>query len=53
MIFKRVEDLKLWQQAGEFSNAVIAILERPAIARDEKLRNQLSEAADSIVTTAD
>jgi len=50
MVAKRVEDLKLWQRAVEFSNAVIAILDGPGFLRDRRLRAQLSDAADSLVS---
>jgi four helix bundle protein len=44
----RVEELRVYQQAVEFSNAVTAILDRPVYRRDRDLWEQTSEANDSI-----
>jgi four helix bundle protein len=47
---KRVEELKVWQRAQEFWSAINEILDRPGFRRDRKLREQLSDAADSLVS---
>jgi four helix bundle protein len=47
---QRVEDLKLWQRADELWDAINALLGRPGLKRDLRLRNQLSDASDSIVS---
>jgi four helix bundle protein len=46
---ERVEDLKLWQRAREFWQAINAIIDRPRFVADRRLREQLKDAADSIV----
>jgi four helix bundle protein len=46
---QRVEDLKVWQRAREFCVAVNAIIGRPGFQRDRRLREQLSDAADSVI----
>jgi four helix bundle protein len=46
----RVEDLKLWQRAMEFSRAINAIIDRQGLVRDRKLREQLLDASDSVVS---
>jgi four helix bundle protein len=45
---RRLEELRVYQQAVAFSNAVTAILDRPAYRRDRDLWEQTSEANDSI-----
>jgi four helix bundle protein len=47
---KRLEDLKVFSKATELSDAVNAILERPALRRNSKVWNQISEANDSILS---
>jgi four helix bundle protein len=47
---KCVEDLQIWQRAMEFWKVINAILDRPRLASDRKLHDQLSDAADSIVS---
>ena len=44
----KVEELPLFQRAEEFTVAVTAILRRPAVGKDFKLRDQISAANDSI-----
>jgi len=46
---QRVEDLKVWQRAREFSVAVNAIIGRPGFQRDRRLREQLEDAVDSVI----
>ena len=50
MIVKQVQDLKLWQRAMQFAEAINEILDRPGFLRDFRLKDQLSDAADSIVS---
>jgi four helix bundle protein len=47
---KCVEDLHVWQRANEFWDAINAILDKPGLLRDRSLRDQISTAADSIVS---
>jgi four helix bundle protein len=47
---ERVEDLKVWQRAMEFSRAITAIIDRPGFLADRRLREQLLDAADSVVS---
>ena len=47
---KRVEDLKVWQRAQEFWVAVNAIIDGSGFQRDRRLRDQVKDAADSIVS---
>jgi four helix bundle protein len=47
---ERVEDLKLWQRATEFWHAINAIIERPGFDGDRRLRDQLRDASDSMVS---
>jgi len=47
---KSVQDLHVWQRAMEFWKAIDAILGRPRLSSDRKLHDQLSDAADSIVS---
>jgi four helix bundle protein len=46
---ERLEELKVWQRAREFWTAINEILDRPALQKDRRLRDQLSDAADSMV----
>jgi four helix bundle protein len=47
---KRVEELKVWQRAQGFWVAVTAILNRAGLQRDRRLREQIKDAADSILS---
>lgn len=47
---KKVEELELWRKATEFWKAVDPLLTRSAFERDWKLRNQLRDAIDSILS---
>ena len=44
----KLEELRVYQQAVEFSDSVSALLDRPACRRDRDLWKQTSEANDSI-----
>ena len=46
---KRVDDLRVWQQAKELANAVSALTDRDPLRRDFALRDQLRLASVSIV----
>ena len=52
MKIARLEDLKIWQRARQFSDAVSAIFERPCWRRDRNLADQLSQASISILSNA-
>jgi four helix bundle protein len=45
-----VEDLKVWQRAQEFWVAVNALVDRSGFQRDRRLREQVKDAADSVVS---
>jgi four helix bundle protein len=45
---KTIEELPIFQRATEFWSAVNALLDRPGFARNRKLREQITEANDSI-----
>jgi four helix bundle protein len=47
---EKVEDLKVWQRAREFGRSICAIIDRPGFQRDRRLREQLQDASDSIVS---
>ncbi len=47
---QQVEDLKVWQRAREFCVAVNALLGRAGFQRDRKLKEQLSNAVDSVIS---
>ena len=47
---KQVEELKVWQRAREFCVAVNALLGRASFQRDRKLKEQLSDAVDSVIS---
>jgi four helix bundle protein len=49
-VVKRVEDLKLWQRAMELSRAINAISDRPGFLADRRRREQLLDAADSVLS---
>jgi four helix bundle protein len=44
----KLEDFDAYQRAIEFSRSVIALLERSAFGKERKLREQITEANDSI-----
>jgi four helix bundle protein len=47
---KTLNDLQLWQRANEFWDAVNAIIDRTAFQRDVRLRNQIRDASDSMLS---
>jgi four helix bundle protein len=47
---QRVEELKVWQRAREFCAAVNAIIDRAGFQRDRRLRDQLRDATDSVLS---
>ena len=53
MILTRIEDFEVFKRAQELWNAVTAILARPAFGKDRDLRQELSDAADSILANLD
>jgi four helix bundle protein len=48
MIAKCVEDLQVFQKALGIASAVSAIIQRPALRRDQDLRNQLGASSSAI-----
>ena len=46
---KRVDELRVWQQAKELANAVSALVDLDPLRRDFALRDQLRRASVSIV----
>jgi four helix bundle protein len=47
---QRVEDLAVWRVARELARAVFVILKLPAFRVDYKLRDQLNDSTDSIIS---
>jgi four helix bundle protein len=45
-----VEELKVWQRATELCDAVDAIIEHPRLVADQRLRDQIRDAADSVLS---
>ena len=45
---KKLEELPIYSKVVEFSNAITAILDKPGLRREWKLRGQIVEATDSI-----
>ena len=48
MCAKCVEELQVYQKALDAADAVSAILKRPALQRDFKLRDQLADSSDAV-----
>jgi dsDNA-binding SOS-regulon protein len=48
MCAKCVEELQVYQKALDAADAVSAILKRPALQRDFKLREQLADSSDAV-----
>ena len=49
-VAKKLEDLPIYPKAVEFCSVVTALLERPAFGRNRKLREQIDDANDSILS---
>lgn len=47
---KSVEELKVWQRSNELNVAVTAIIGNAGFRRDRRLKDQIVDAADSIVS---
>src|SRR3712207_118300 len=45
---RKVDELPIYSKATAFSSAVIALLQKAPFGRDRKLREQISDAMDSI-----
>ena len=45
---KKIDELPVFQKAEAFCDAVTAIIDRPGLGKDCKLRDQISDANDSI-----
>jgi four helix bundle protein len=50
MKVKRLEELRIWQQAREFARAVSAILQRPSFRGDRRLKEQLGDSSVSVLS---
>ena len=46
---ERFEDLQRWQKARQLANAVYELARRPAFAKDFQLRDQIRDAAGSVM----
>ena len=46
---QRFEDLQSWQKARQLANAVYDLTDQPGFARDFKLRDQIRDAAGSVM----
>jgi four helix bundle protein len=46
---RRFEDLRCWQKARELANAIYDLTEQSHFARDYKLRDQIRDAAGSVM----
>ena len=46
---QRFEDLQSWQKARQLANAVYDLTDRPGFARDFQLRDQIRDAAGSVM----
>ena len=46
---QRFEDLQSWQKARQLANAVYELTRRPAFAKDFQLRDQIRDAASSVM----
>ena len=49
MKIERFEDIRAWQQARELANLVYDLTEQGNFARDFRLRDQIRDAASSIM----
>src|SRR5512139_104011 len=46
---ERFEDLQSWQKARRLANAVYELMRQPAFAKDFELRDQIRDAAGSVM----
>jgi four helix bundle protein len=46
---QRFEDLQSWQKARQLANAVYDLTDQPGFAKDFKLRDQIRDAAGSVM----
>jgi four helix bundle protein len=46
---RRFEDLECWQKARKLANTIYDLTEQPPFARDFKLRDQIRDAAGSVM----
>ena len=46
---ERFEDLQSWQKARQLANAVYELTRRPSFAKDFQLRDQIRDAAGSVM----
>ncbi len=46
---RRFEDLEGWQKARKLANAIYDLTEQPRFAKDLKLRDQIRDAAGSVM----
>jgi four helix bundle protein len=49
---KSVEELQTWQRAVQLDVAVSAIIEQPGFQKDRRLKEQILDAVDSLVSTS-
>ncbi len=49
---ERFEDLQSWQKARQLANAVYELTRRPTFAKDFQLRDQIRDAAGSVMHNA-
>ena len=48
-MIQRFEDLQCWQKARQLTNLVYDLADHPAFAKDFQLRNQIRDAAGSVM----
>jgi four helix bundle protein len=49
-VVRNVQDLVAWQRANQFWEAVNPLLDRPGFRNDPRLRAQLGDALDSVLS---
>jgi four helix bundle protein len=47
---KSLEELQIWQRAVQLDVAVSAIIEKPGFQKDRRLKEQILDAVDSVVS---
>ncbi len=47
---KKLEDLQIWQRARRYAQAMFAIVRLPTFDRDLRLREQINDSGDSIMS---